>query len=229
MSWELRVIICRIVLAVFLAAIIGCERSIKRHSAGLRTFMIMALASSSAVLVELRLSTGSIYPDGNGQVFLMTAAVLVASASISVHSLFRNARNQILGLTTAAALWSCCIIGVACGAGFYSLAIFGTLMLLLCLIMMPWLENFLKETSNHLEIHLELKESQYLGSFITTIRRLGLSIDDIELNRSYRESRLSVYTISLTIVSPELKKYKNHKEIIEALQSLDYVLHIEEM
>ena len=54
-------------------------------------------------------------------------------------------------------------------------------------------------------------------------------IDDIELNRSYRESRLSVYSISMTIESPELKKYKTHEEIIEALSTLDYVSHIEEM
>ncbi|MCR5487174.1 MAG: MgtC/SapB family protein [Lachnospiraceae bacterium] len=229
MSMEVKIILFRIVLAVLLCAVIGCERSIKRHSAGLRTFMVMGLASASAVLTELKLTTGGIYPDGKAQVYLLSAAVLVASASISVHSLFRNARNQILGLTTAAALWSCCIIGIASGAGFYAIAVFSAVMLLLCLIMMPWLEQFLKGVSSHMEVHLELVESRHLGNFITTIRRLGLSIDDIELNRSYRESRLSVYTISMTITSPELKKYKNHSEIIEALRSLDYVLHIEEM
>ena len=56
-----------------------------------------------------------------------------------------------------------------------------------------------------------------------------LRIDDIEANQAYAGSGLSVYSISLTICSQELKKYKTHVEIIEALSSLDYIYHIEEM
>ena len=42
-------------------------------------------------------------------------------------------------------------------------------------------------------------------------------------------SGLSVYTISISVSSEMLKKYKTHSEIIDALKSLDYVYHIEEM
>ncbi|MCR5735788.1 MAG: MgtC/SapB family protein [Lachnospiraceae bacterium] len=227
---ELFEMMLRVVLSVFLCSMIGCQRTNKRHSAGLRTFMLMGLASSTAMLLDLYLMSGGLYPKTeNGGMYLMSAALLVASATLSVHSLFRNARNQILGLTTAVALWTCCIIGMACGAGRFALAIFSALMLLFCLTAMNGLENFLKNRSMHVELHLELTESRYLNSFITTVRRLGMSIDDIELNRSYRESKLSVYTISLTIESEELKKNKTHREIIEALSSLEYVSHIEEM
>ena len=78
-------------------------------------------------------------------------------------------------------------------------------------------------------IHLELNNSGYLNNFVTTIRRLGLRIDDIEANPAYANSGLSVYSIALSIQSSELKKYKTHTEIIEALRSLDYIYHIEEM
>jgi putative Mg2+ transporter-C (MgtC) family protein len=71
--------------------------------------------------------------------------------------------------------------------------------------------------------------STYLQNFVTTIRRLGLTIDDIESNPAYVNSGLSVYSVAITISSAELKKYKTHKEIIEALKTLDYVYHIEEM
>ena len=37
------------------------------------------------------------------------------------------------------------------------------------------------------------------------------------------------YSIAISIDSAELKKYKTHKEIIEALKTLDYIYHIEEM
>lgn len=38
----------RVALAVLLAAVIGWERSSKRHSAGLRTFMLISLAGCAA-------------------------------------------------------------------------------------------------------------------------------------------------------------------------------------
>ena len=60
-------------------------------------------------------------------------------------------------------------------------------------------------------------------------RQLGLRIDDIEANQAYVGSGLSVYTITITIFSAELKKYKTHREIIQALSSLDYIYHIEEL
>ena len=71
--------------------------------------------------------------------------------------------------------------------------------------------------------------SFYLRDFVTVSRRLGLRIDDIESNPAYAGSGLSVYTITFTICSAELKKYKTHHQIIEALRSLDYIYHIEEI
>lgn len=68
-----------------------------------------------------------------------------------------------------------------------------------------------------------------LRDFVTVSRRLGLRIDDIESNPAYVGSGLSVYTITVTICSSELKKYKTHHEIIEALKSLDYIYHLEEL
>ena len=91
------------------------------------------------------------------------------------------------------------------------------------------LEFYLKNRSNHFEIHLELKNSLNLQNFVTTIRKLGLRIDAIEMNPAYANSGLSVYSIAISISSAELKLYKTHKEIIEALRTLDYVYHIEEI
>ena len=64
---------------------------------------------------------------------------------------------------------------------------------------------------------------------MSTIRKLGLTIDAIEMNPAYAGSGLSVYSISISISSEELKKYKTHKEIIAALSTLDYIYHIEEI
>ena len=153
----------------------------------------------------------------------------ISAAMISGNSILFSSRSQIKGLTTSAGLWTSAIFGLTIGAGLYTVALIVFIALVACLSFYPVLEKYLKDRSNHFEIHLELKNRSNLQDFVSTIRRLGLRIDDIESNHAYLNSGLSVYSISMTIQSPELKKYKEHSEIIEALRSLEYVSHIEEM
>lgn len=216
-------IILRLLVSVILSAIIGCERSSKRHSAGLRTFMLVSIATTSAMILDICLGgteTG---------IYVLSASTIIAIAIISVNSMLFSSRNQIKGLTTAVGLWATGIVGLTVGAGYYTVTLVAFVALLCGLSYFPALEAFLKNRSNHFEIHLELKSSQYLQDFVTTIRKLGLVIDDIELNPAYSGSGLSVYSIAITISSTELKKFKTHAEIIEALSTLDYIYHIEEM
>ena len=217
-------VLLRLGLSLVLSAILGFERASKRHSAGLRTFILVSLASTVAALMDLYLMEyiGALVP-------AVSAAAIIGAAMISGNSILFSSLNQIKGLTTSAGLWGCALIGLALGAGLYLLGLAAFVTLLCCLSLLPYLERYLKDRSNHFEVHLELKNRSNLQDFITTIRRLGLRIDDIESNAAYLNSGLSVYSIALTIVSPELKKYKKHEEIIEALRSLDYVSHIEEM
>ena len=92
----------RIALVVFLAATIGCERSSKRHSAGLRTFILVAFSAAVAMLLDqyLYLFTGCKAP-------VLSAATLLAITSISANSILYSSRSQIKGLTTSAGLVSC--------------------------------------------------------------------------------------------------------------------------
>ena len=210
----------RIALAILCSAIIGCERATKRHAAGLRTFMLACLASAIAMMVDQSLGGG---------IPIVSAAAVIGVAIISSNSILYSSRSQIKGLTTSMGLWAIVALGLAIGAGLYALALIGFGALLCCLSLFPPFEAYLKDRSNHFEVHLELKDRRNLQDFVTTIRRLGLRIDDIESNPAYLNSGLSVYSISVTITSPELKKYKRHDEIIEALRSLDYVYFIDEL
>lgn len=217
-------IILRIALSIVLAAVIGWERSSKRHAAGLRTFILVSLASTLAMLLDQFLAS-----DGTLHLYLISAASILAIAIICVNSILFNSRNQIKGLTTSAGLWACGIVGLLIGAGCYTVTLIAFLSLLAGLSLFPAVERYLKNRSNHFEVHIELKSPSFLQDFVTTIRKLELTIDDIEANPAYAGSGLSVYSVSISIHSDELKKYKTHKEIIEALKSLDYIYHIEEI
>ena len=218
-------ILLRLLLSLTLGAIIGWERSNKRHSAGLRTFMLAFLIGSLASLLDSYVFAAS----GNSGIFLLSGATIIGASIIAVHSVFYSSRNQIKGLTTAVGLWVAIVIGIALGMGYYTIALAGFAALLCALLWFPALEIAFKNRSNHFEIHLELTNSVCLQDFVTVLRRLGITIDEIEQNPAYVGSGLSVYSIAISVSNEMLKKYKSHGEIIDALKTLDYVYHIEEM
>ena len=213
----------KLATALLLGAFIGWERSSKRHSAGFRTFILAIVSGACCIMLEEFVGAGHL------GTHILSAAFLLAIGSISIHSMYYSSRNEIKGLTTAIALWTAGLIGLMIGAGMYTVALAAFALLMCTLSWFPALEVYLKNRSNHFEIHLELTDSLYLQNFVTTIRRLGLFIDEIEMNPAYAGSGLSVYSISISISSAELKKYKTHAEIIRALGTLEYIYHIEEM
>ena len=217
-------ILLRAALSVLFSAVIGCERSSKRHSAGLRTFILVSITGTAAMLTDRLLMELAGVP-GPG----LSAAAVIGMATISGNSILFSSKNQIKGLTTSAGLWCCGLIGMALGAGLYTLSLVLFLVLLCSMSGLPVLEKHLKDRSNHFEVHLELKNKGDLAEFVAPIRALGIRIDDIESNPAYVGSGLSVFSVSFTVTSAELKQYKKHEEIIEALRSLEYVYYIEEM
>ena len=217
-------ILLRAALSVLFSAVIGCERSSKRHSAGLRTFILVSITGTAAMLTDRLLMELAGVP-----VPVLSAAAVIGMATISGNSILFSSKNQIKGLTTSAGLWCCGLIGMALGAGLYTLSLVLFLVLLCSMSGLPVLEKHLKDRSNHFEVHLELKNKGDLAEFVATIRALGIRIDDIDSNPAYVGSGLSVFSVSFTVTSAELKQYKKHEEIIEALRSLEYVYYIEEM
>lgn len=214
-------IIFRLILTIIMGSIIGCERSSKRHSAGLRTFILVALLGCLTAILDV-----SLYTESSSFHYLFSTSAIMGTVIISGNSILFSSKKQIKGLTTSAGLWLCVILGLTIGLGYYLLSIILFVVLILILAIFPLIEMFLKNKSNHFEIHLELNEKSQLQSFIYTLRELHLRIDDIEMNNAYIGSGLSVYTISIT---DENKKYRDHQKIIEALSTLNYVSYVEEI
>ena len=221
---EILSICVKLVTSLIIGAVIGWERASKRHAAGLRTFVAVTLGCTVVTTIEVKLA--ATFSLG---LPIMSAAAIIAVSSLCVNSILYNSKGEIKGLTTAASLWLCGIIGIVVGSGNYVIAVLSAVVLYVTISFMPTVENYLKDKSNYFEVLLELNSSMYLKDFTATVRELGMRIDGIELNTAYSGSGLSVYMIELSIKSPELKKYKTHKEIIEALNSLEYVSHLEEM
>ena len=142
-------ILLRAALSVLFSAVIGCERSSKRHSAGLRTFILVSITGTAAMLTDRLLMELAGVP-----VPVLSAAAVIGMATISGNSILFSSKNQIKGLTTSAGLWCCGLIGMALGAGLYTLSLVLFLVLLCSMSGLPVLEKHLKDRSNHFEVPL---------------------------------------------------------------------------
>ena len=82
-------VIFRIILSLALAAVIGCERSSKRHSAGMRTFMLVSVSATAAVLTDMYLAR-----EFSFVIPVISGAAVVGIAMISGNSILSALRTR---------------------------------------------------------------------------------------------------------------------------------------
>jgi putative Mg2+ transporter-C (MgtC) family protein len=129
--------IIQLLLAVLLGSLIGLEREMKRKKAGLRTYSLVCLGSCLFTMIALNLGEAKVL---DASPILM--AVAVGMGFIGAGAIFKE-ETQIIGLTTAAGLWTTSAIGLAVGAELYSLAIFSTFLVLAIFLIFGYLEDYL--------------------------------------------------------------------------------------
>ena len=116
--------IISVVLAVGLGAVIGIEREFKHKAAGLRTNILICVGA--AVFTMLSKSMGT----ADGQSITRIAAQVVTGVGFLGAGAIIRDQAGVFGLTTAATIWLVASIGMACGAGYYGLAIIVTLIVI---------------------------------------------------------------------------------------------------
>lgn len=128
------VIALRLGLACVLGGLIGLEREVGNHDAGLRTHILVALASCVFTLVswELYQHIRAIEQPATGDPIRIIEAVTAGAGFLAAGIIFQSG-SKVHGLTTGAGVWTAAAIGVACGAGAYAIAGITTAIVLLVL------------------------------------------------------------------------------------------------
>lgn len=135
--------LARMGAAVALGGVIGFERERARRQAGLRTHLIVALASSTFMLVSTQFVYFQRYAKDDlvaVDTSRIAASVVSGIGFLGAGAILRTGFG-IQGLTTAASLWLVASIGLASGGGMYLTAAAATLGSLFALMAMRKLEN----------------------------------------------------------------------------------------
>ncbi len=220
---EIPSILLRLFLAILCGGIIGIERTKKHYAAGLRTYIIVCVGATIAMMTNEFIAQATDSTD----MARMGAQVVSGIGFLGAGTILITSRSQIKGLTTAAGLWGCACLGLAIGVGYYTLAILGAILIMVVISILPKIEGIFIEQSKSFSIHIELKEKENLKDFVNYVRSNNFKILSLECNQAYSSSGLSVY--SLSILDIEKGRKTNHAKHIEVFSNLPYVNYVEEI
>ncbi|WP_342376478.1 MgtC/SapB family protein [Myxococcus stipitatus] len=141
------VIAVRLGLAALLGAVLGLERELRGHAAGLRTHILVSLGAClftlSSVFIEWTLGSGA--PEGSrADVSRIASQVVVGIGFLGAGAIIRD-QGSIRGLTTAANLWLTASVGLSIGMGFYVAALTTVAIALLALAGLRPVERLIRQ------------------------------------------------------------------------------------
>ncbi len=132
---DLRDDLLSIALAVIFGAAIGLEREISGKPAGLRTNVLICLGAAIFTIISKRMGASTASSPSR-----IAAQVVTGVGFLGAGAIIQD-RGGILGLTTAATIWLVASIGMACGAGFHTVAVVSTFVAIVILLGFGQLEK----------------------------------------------------------------------------------------
>lgn len=133
----------RLGVAIAGGAVIGLDREWRDRPAGLRTHILVALASALFTMLSFELFlVAQEEAAGNARAdpVRVVEAVLTGVAFLGAGTIIRSAR-RLEGVTTGASIWLVGAVGVAAGGGFYAIAAIGTALSILVLTGLGFVER----------------------------------------------------------------------------------------
>ena len=110
-------ILKRLVFAAFLGGTIGIEREIHRRPAGIRTSMLVCLATALFTILSVEISR--IYGDTSST--RIASNIVQGVGFLGAGAIMKDSAGTV-GMTTAATIFAEAAIGMAAGGGLYAVA-----------------------------------------------------------------------------------------------------------
>ena len=158
-------ILIRFLFAALWGGLVGAEREYRSKSAGFRTMIMISMGSCLFTILSQAIgSTGN--PDR------IASNIVTGIGFLGAGVIFRG-ENRVNGITTAATIWAVAAVGMGIGAGYYRASACVSILILVVLAVLPFVEGFIdqynqfkeytiaSDYSSHLREHYEKLLKQY--------------------------------------------------------------------
>lgn len=203
----------KLCLSMVLGACIGFERKRKGQPAGLRTFSLIALGSTLAMLVSIYVCQEYVGLK-NGDPGRIAAQVITGVGFLGAGAIIQM-KGSVRGLTTAAGVWMASIIGLAVGVGMYVVSIFATLLILFILVKLESIEHKHDMGSESRIIRLKIGDiCTDMSAYDNVLKRHGVTLVKtyVDYDYSARITRMNLVVL--------LKETTDYMTLFEDLSSI---------
>ena len=194
----------KLFISLILGGIVGMERKRKGQVAGIRTFALISMGATLAMLISIYIPQAYLGMK-NGDPGRIAAQVVTGVGFLGAGAIIQT-RGSIRGLTTAAGIWMVAAIGMSIGVGMYLVSVVATFFILFILVSME---------------HYEHRNNFEWRGKIIRMNVPGILESLTEYKQVLKQSRITVYDILLTY------DYEKSETIVDfiilAKGSTDYV------
>lgn len=129
----------RMVVSLLLGCCVGIERKSKGQIAGIRTFALISLGATLAMILSIYVPQEYMGLK-NGDPGRIAAQVITGIGFLGAGAIIQM-KGSVRGLTTAAGIWMVATIGMAVGVGLYIVSVIATALILVILVILERFEH----------------------------------------------------------------------------------------
>lgn len=161
------------VMSVICGGLIGFEREYKNKSTGFRTIVLITLGSTIFTIVSRH---------GTGADDRIAANIITGIGFIGAGVIFKD-KMSVMGLTTAAVIWTAAAIGMTTGIGYHSLAFVFTIITLVILVLVDKVEFLIgnMKKSKVLNVSFNSADMAQLNALEEVVKKHKLKSKRLEL------------------------------------------------
>lgn len=212
----------RLILATLFGCLVGWERVVKRHSAGIKTFALVSLGSAVTTALNIYLA---MIPGLSADTSRIPAGVVSGIGFLGAGTILVTGRKQIKGLTTAATLWVTACMGMAIGGGYLVVGTVCFILIMIANVILMQLSKVVEEYSKYLSLYIEVNKNAGVKKLSKWISEQGFEVSS--MTKSKEKTLLS--SDAALIVDIDFDRKRSHKEVLNALTELDFVSYVEEI
>ena len=215
-------VVIRLAIATAFGSLIGWERLVRHHSAGIKTFSLVSLGSAVATILNIYLAA---LPNMDADVSRIPAGVVSGIGFLGAGTILVTGRNQIKGLSTAASLWVTSCMGMAIGAGYMVVGVACFALVVFANIVLYRFSNAVENRSKYMSIYVEVSKTRGITKLTKELGELGFEVTSMTKTRE----KTIQNTDTALILDIDLDKRRSHQEVLSILSELEYVSYIEEV
>jgi putative Mg2+ transporter-C (MgtC) family protein len=178
----------RLLVAAVLGGLIGLERELKRRPAGLRTHMFICIGAAMFTILSSELAGAF-----TGDHTRIAAQIIPGIGFIGAGSILHARSGGVTGLTTAATIFVVASIGMACGGGFFALALFASIGIFIALRALGWMEGQfgLKALIMNYSVLSDQPAADLVSEAHSIVEQQGKDLSGLRIGRSEGRQQLT--------------------------------------